>query len=295
MAKDTNDITREYLDQILIEQRIIGSVLPEIHTEIFGMPFDSPVMTPAFSHMHKPGPDGDSPMIAYAKAAKELNILNWVGMESNETMKEILETGANTVRIIKPFADHGIILDQIQFAEAHGAVAVGIDVDHVFGYDGKYDIVDGMEMGPVTVSDLAHYADATELPFVIKGILSVEDAKKACDAGADGIVVSHHHGRIPSGIAPLMVLPEICELMEGKNMTIFVDCHIDDGVDAFKALALGADAVSVGRGMMDGLTKEGKIGVVKKIQKMNEELITIMGYTGFSRISEIEDSVLWNL
>lgn len=295
MSRDTNELTREYMDQILIEQRIIGAVLPDIRTTIFGMEFDSPIMTPAFSHMHKTGPDGDTPMIAYAKAAKELNILNWVGMESNESCEEILATGAKTVRIIKPFADHGIIRDQIRFAEEHGAAAVGIDVDHVFGYDGKYDVVDGYEMGPITLSDLRKFADASSLPFIVKGILGTEDAKKACDAGVDGIVVSHHHGRIPSGIAPLMVLPEIRELMDRKKMTIFVDCHMDDGVDAFKALALGADAVSVGRGMMDALMNEGKEGVVSKIRKMNEELTTIMGYTGFSKVSEIDDSVLWNL
>jgi len=90
-----------------------------------------------------------------------------------------------------------------------------------------------------------------------------------------------------------MVLPDIADALKGSGIQIFADCHIDSGVDAFKAIALGADAVSVGRAMMRGLSEEGAQGVVKKIKSMNTELITVMGYTGFSKVKDIEPSVLW--
>ena len=98
-------------------------------------------MMPAFSHLNKVLKDGKKPMLEYARAAKKLNTVNWVGMEPNEEYAEIAAEGARTVRIIKPFADHNIILDEIQFAIKHGAIAVGVDIDHVPGTDGKYDVV----------------------------------------------------------------------------------------------------------------------------------------------------------
>ena len=77
-----------------------------------------------------------------------------------------------------------------------------------------------------------------------------------------------------------MALQEIRRAMPQTAMKIFVDCSIETGYDAFKALALGADAVSVGRGILPGLLKEGKEGVIKKVNRMNEELSEMMGYTG---------------
>ena len=290
---DVNDVTREYIDSIMIEERLIDAVLPSIKVNIFGEEFDTPIMTPAFSHMHAKNEDEEDPMVAYSRAAKECNAVNWVGMEPNEIVGKMMETGARTIRIIKPFADHSIIRDQMAFAEEHNAFALGIDVDHVFGYNGAYDVCDGYQMGPITQQDIREFVQATKLPFVIKGVLSVHDALKCADCGVKGIVVSHHHGRLPSAVPPLMVLPDIADALKGSGIQIFADCHIDSGVDAFKAIALGADAVSVGRAMMRGLSEEGAQGVVKKIRSMNTELITVMGYTGFQKVKDIEPSVLW--
>jgi len=82
------------------------------------------------------------------------------------------------VRIIKPFANHSIIIDQIKFVEEQGAVAVGIDIDHVPGTDGKYNVVDGIPMGSVLLEDLKEYVKIAEIPFVAKGVLSVQDSIK---------------------------------------------------------------------------------------------------------------------
>ena len=127
--EDANVHNRNYLDNILVEMRAIDSILPDKHKKIFGIEFDSPIMMPAFSHLNKVGKDGKKPMLEYAKAAKALNILNWVGMEPDDEFKEIMDIGAKTVRIIKPFADHDIIFEQIEFAKKCGAIAVGIDID----------------------------------------------------------------------------------------------------------------------------------------------------------------------
>lgn len=293
-ADDANVFNRSYLDSIHVEMRVIDAVEPSLKTTIFGEEFASPIMMPAFSHLNKVGKDGRKPMQEYARAAKELNTLNWVGMEPDEEYAEIAAEGARTVRIIKPFADHSIILNQIRFAIEQGAIAVGVDIDHVPGTDGKYDVVDGIPLGPVMLSDLKAFVKAAgTVPFVAKGVLSVQDAVKCKEAGCQAIIVSHHHGRIPFGIAPLMVLPRIKEALKGSGISIFVDCGIDSGYDAYKALALGADAVAVGRGILKPLLQQGSAGVKEKIQKMNEQLSELMMYTCVKDTRSFDASVLY--
>lgn len=292
-ADDANVYNRNYLDSIHLEMRVINSVEPDLSVSIFGEKYSSPIMTPAFSHLNKVGADGKRPMVQYAEAAAQMQVLNWVGMEPDSDFKEILESGAKTVRIIKPFADHSEIIKQMEFAKAHGAVAVGVDVDHIAGTNGKYDVVDGIPMGPVLLEDLKTYVKAAGLPFIAKGILSVQDALLAKEVGCAGIVVSHHHGRIPFGIAPAQILPKIRQTLEGSGITIFADCGVDTGYDAYKLLALGADAVSVGRGILAPLLKEGRDGVVNKMTKMNEELSELMMYTGVKDTKSFDPSVLY--
>ena len=134
--------------------------------------------------------------------------------------------------------------------------------------------------------------NAASIPFIAKGVLSVQDACKAANAGCAGIVISHHHGRIPYGIPPLALLPDIKKALQDKDVKIFVDCGMNSGYDAYKALALGADAVSVGRGILSPLLKDGSQGVINKIQRMNEELKQLMMYTGIANTSSFDASVI---
>lgn len=292
-ADDANVYNRTYLDNIHVEMRAIDATQPVLDCEIFGEKFSSPIMMPAFSHLNKVGKDGKNPMVQYAESALELNVLNWVGMEPNDEYAEIAEVGARTVRIIKPFMDHEKIIDEIKFAEEHGAIAVGIDIDHVPGTDGKYDVVDGFPLGPVMQEDLEKYVASTKLPFVAKGVLSMQDAVKARDAGCKAIVVSHHHGRIPFGIAPAQILPRIKKALTGSSVEIFADCSIDTGYDAYKLLALGADAVSVGRGILGPLLKEGADGVTNKVLEMNQQLSELMMYTDVKDVYSFDETVLY--
>lgn len=291
-ADDANVINRAYLDHLLVEMRVVDAQLPDLETEIFGRTYALPIMMPAFSHLNKVGKDGRKPMTEYALAARELNVLNWVGMEPDDVYGEIAKTGADTVRIIKPFADHEMIMQQMEYARNHGAVAVGIDIDHIAGKDGGYDVVDGLPLGPVLQEDLKAYAEAAKLPFIAKGVLSVSDALKCKDAGCKAIVVSHHHGRIPFGMPPVAVLPGIVKALKGSGMLIFVDCGIDSGYDAYKALALGADAVAVGRDILKPLLKEGKDGVVAKVNEMKQQLAELMLYTGICDTRSFDPTVI---
>ena len=126
----------------------------------------------------------------------------------------------------------------------------------------------------------------------MKGVLSVRDAEKCLEAGVRGIVVSHHHGIMEYAVPPLMILPRIAEAVGGK-MPIFVDCGIATGYDAFKALALGATAVCVGRAVLGPLKESGAEGAAKYIRQMTRELAGVMARTGCADLSSIDRSVIW--
>lgn len=291
---DANANTRAYMDSIWVEERLIDAVSPDLSMELYGKKFNTPIMTPAFSHLKVYGEGRKNGLLEYTEAARRMGAVNWIGMGENEEFGEILAVGGDTIRIVKPYADRDKVASQFAYAEANGAFAIGVDIDHTFGSDGQDDLVVGERMRPQTMADIAEYVKGTKLPFVIKGVLSVRDAVKCAEAGVKGIVVSHHHGRLPYAVPPLMVLPEIVREVGGKyGMKIFVDCSIDRGSDAYKALALGADAVSVGRAMMPALESRGVEGVMEKIEEMNRELAMTMAFTGAKTLSEIDPTTLW--
>ena len=291
-VSDANEITARYMDSILIEERLIDSVKADVSTTILGEQFRSPVLTPAFSHLGCYDGREHNGLEEYSMATRECNMLNFVGMMENDMFQKIIDTGAKTVRIVKPYADNGKVRDQFQFAEAAGAFGIGMDIDHIFGMTG-YDIVVGETMAAQTTDMLRSYVESTKLPFVVKGVLSVADAVKCKEIGVKAIIVSHHHGRLPYAVPPMMVLPEIKEALAGSGVEIFLDCGISTGADVYKALALGADAVAVGRSMLPHLEKGGTQGVVKFLNNVADELRYIMSSTGFSKVSEIDDSALY--
>ena len=288
---DANIITAKYMDSILIKQRLIDSVVADTKITMFGEEFYSPVMTPAFSHLKSFGGREKTGLEEYSVAAKELNILNFVGMMENDDFEKIVRTGARTIRIVKPYADNGKVRDQMQFAAEAGAFGIGMDIDHIFGENGT-DVVVGEEMAVQTSEMLRSYIESTSLPFVVKGVLSPEDAVKCADLGAAAIIVSHHHGRLPYAVPPMKVLPEIKAALEGRDMKIIVDCGIESGSDVYKAIALGADAAAVGRSMLPSLQENGIEGVKSFITKVTNELRFAMSCTGFPDVASVDDSCL---
>ena len=288
---DANEITARYMDSILVEERFIDSVAADIKTEFLGETFDMPVMTPAFSHLGNYNGRELTGLEEYSLAAKECNILNFCGMMENDMFKRIADTGAKTVRIVKPYADNGKVRDQFAFAEEAGAFGIGMDIDHIFGENG-YDVVVGEDMAAQTTDMLRSYVESTKLPFVVKGVLSVSDALKCAEIGAKAIIVSHHHGRVPYAVPPMKILPKIKEALKGKDVQIIVDCGIATGADVYKCLALGADAAAVGRSMLPALEKDGVQGVTGFIRKVGSELRYMMSSTGFATTKDIDDSAL---
>ena len=169
-------------------------------------------------------------------------------------------------------------------------LVVGMDIDHAFNGKGGYDHVLGLPMHAKTSAQLREYVRASERHFLVKGVLSARDAEKCVEAGVQGIVVSHHHGIMPDAVPPLMILPEIVKAVDHR-IPVFVDCGFESGLDVFKALALGADAVSVGRHLMGFLAGE-EGAVAARIREMTGELRSLMARTGAGSLKEIDPSVI---
>ena len=288
---NSNDITRSYFDSLLIEMRHIDAVLPDTTLNLFGETFDTPIMTAALSHLNRCHPDG---LVELARGAKAANAITFFGIGPDEEAMGITATGARAVSIIKTYADDSIVFHKIALAEKCGCLAVGMDFDHGFNGKGEYDILAGQQMTGKTLDNLKQYVAATKLPFILKGVLSVQDTLKCIEAGVAGIIVSHHAGLMASAVPPLLILPKIVEAAAGR-LKIFVDCGIQNGCDAFKALALGADAVCVGRPLMPPLTESGAEGVKNTIQEYTAELKGFMARTCSPSITQIDKGLIWRL
>ncbi|HET8813337.1 MAG TPA: alpha-hydroxy-acid oxidizing protein [Solirubrobacterales bacterium] len=140
--------------------------------------------------------------------------------------------------------------------------------------------------------DLAGLREMTSLPILIKGIQHVDDAREAVRRGVDGIVVSNHGGRqVDGAIASLEALPAIAEAV-GDELTILFDSGVRGGADVLKALALGADAVCLGRPYVWGLALDGQAGVEAVLKMVLAELDLTMALCGLTRPEEIGPELL---
>ncbi len=292
MTGGSDAITRQYLNSLLIEMRLVGSGLASTEAEAFGLRLDTPIMLGAFGGYPMLG---ENALLQEAQAAAETNTVLWLGgFQPEEDVAQCVALGAKTVKVIKPYQDSARFLGEAKRAEALGCVAVATDLDHAYnkktgGYDA--DPKEGTLFGPKSVEELAEAVNQLHVPLVVKGVLSVSDAVNCQKAGVRYILLSHHHSIMDYAVPPVMLLPEIRKAV-GQDMTIIVDCGIDTGTEAFKALALGADLVCSARAVMKALRKGGKDGAVDWIRQNTALLRTYLNRTGSPDICHIDPTVL---
>lgn len=144
----------------------------------------------------------------------------------------------------------------------------------------------------ITWEDLKFLRGHTKLPILLKGILHPDDARKAVDYGMDGIIISNHGGRqVDGSISTFEALPKIAEAIN-KRIPILLDSGVRGGADVFKALALGANAVCIGRPYVYGLTLGGEEGVKQVLRNFLADFELTMGLAGCKNIAEISREVL---
>jgi isopentenyl diphosphate isomerase/L-lactate dehydrogenase-like FMN-dependent dehydrogenase len=201
----------------------------------------------------------------------------------------IKRAGGFGIPFIKP-REQSEIISRLQLAQEAGAFAAGVDVDGAGLVIMK---MLGQPVGPKSPAEIKELTTSTELPFIVKGIMTVDEAEMAVEAGAKGIVVSNHGGRVldhTPGAAD--VLPEIVEAVKGQ-VVIMVDGGVRTGTDVLKYLALGADCVLVGRPVIIGAVGGYAEGVQLTIDKLTAELKQAMILTGCADLASINETVIF--
>ena len=200
-------------------------------------------------------------------------------------VQAILENFGHSVIICKPRKDLDFIKLRYQLAVEAGILGIGTDVD---GIGLKTFTSLGQATTPKTSSELTELSQTHDLPFVVKGILSVSDALKAVEAGATHIIVSSHGGRIGDSFPlPMDVLPHIKKAV-GDKAIILVDGAIRSGSDVIKAIALGADAVLIGRPVAIHAVGGGYEAVTAYLNTIKGQIQAQMLLLGVSSIKELQ-------
>ncbi|WP_297212719.1 MULTISPECIES: alpha-hydroxy-acid oxidizing protein [Thermodesulfovibrio] len=219
--------------------------------------------------------------------------IGWTGDGADPLMygsgiEAIKKNNGKGIPIIKPRAQ-GEIIRRIKLAEEAGAIAVGVDID---GAGLITMALKGQPVSPKSPKELEELVKSTSLPFILKGIMTLREAKIAYEIGAKAIVVSNHGGRIldhTPGVAE--VLPEIADSLKGK-LTIIADGGVRSGVDVLKMLALGAEAVLIGRPVVVAVFGNGREGLKLYFNNIKNELAQAMLLTGVSSVTNVPRDIL---
>lgn len=197
--------------------------------------------------------------------------------------------GGLGIPTVKPW-NYDAIQEKMELVKDAGAFAVAMDIDAA-----GLPFLKNMTppAGSKSVEELKEIIDAAGVPFIVKGVMTVKGALKAKEAGAAAIIVSNHGGRVLDQCpATAEVLGEIVDAV-GDSMKVLVDGGIRSGVDVFKALALGADAVVIARPFVTAVYGGEEEGVQAYIKKIADELEDTMAMCGVHSLAEINEDCIW--
>lgn len=170
-------------------------------------------------------------------------------------------------------------------------VGVGMD-DEVLRTEGAPGFLAKARSMPPTWDDIAWIHSVTHLPLILKGIMTGEDAALAMELGVDGVIVSNHGGRnIDCTLASIEALPEVVEAVAGRA-AVLLDSGVRRGTDVLKALALGAQAVLIGRPVLWGLAVDGEAGVRRVFEILRDEIDTALAQLGRPSVASVDRSMV---
>ena len=227
-------------------------------------------------------------------ACAEAGIAAFTGDGTNPAVMEaaaeaLKKNGGCGVPTVKPW-NTDTIREKMELVKAADPFAIAMDIDAA-GLPFLKNLTP--PAGSKTVEELKEISAMAGKPFILKGIMTVSGALKALEAGASGIVVSNHGGRVLDQCpSTAEVLPAIVDAVGGR-MTVLVDGGIRTGMDVFKALALGADAVLIGRPFVTMVYGGGAEGVQVYVDKLKAELSDTMAMCGAHSLSDIKRSMIY--
>jgi 4-hydroxymandelate oxidase len=322
----TLDANRRAFDEQAIRYRVLVDVSRrDLSLSLFGARAAAPLVVAPMAFQRLAHPDGE---LATARAADALGIPMTLSTFSTVSLEEVRAATSGPLWFqLYVHQDRGITKGLVQRAAAAGYSVLVLTVDvpeigrrerderNAFrlspalrvanflpgvsdplqeGADGSglANFVNGMRDASLSWKDLDWLASLSPLPLVIKGVVRADDARRAVEHGASGIVVSNHGGRqLDTAVPSLRALPEVADAV-GDAVVVMMDGGIRRGTDVVKALALGARAVMVGRPMLWALALEGEAGVRRALTLLVNELDLAMALAGAPRLSDISRDLL---
>jgi isopentenyl diphosphate isomerase/L-lactate dehydrogenase-like FMN-dependent dehydrogenase len=299
--------------------RMVDTQNIDTHTELLGTKMKSPIVIAPVGSQNAFHADGE---LATARAARTHDTLQILSNVSTHSIEDVRAArGAPVGFQLYPTNDWSIASTMLKRAEKAGAEFVVLTVDlnsasnrvllgqyiraderdcsacHSAGpdawlqskpmYSGTGATTAGFDNASMTWEFVERLKAATTMKVIVKGIVTAEDAILCVQHGADAVYVSNHGGRAEaSGWGALESLPEVVEAVDSA-VPVLVDSGFRRGTDIFKALALGADAVCIGRAYIWGLAAFGQPGVEKVIEILNAELRMVMGQMGTGSLADI--------
>ena len=302
-------------------RRLVDATTADLKTEVFGATWDMPIYVSAVGAQQAFHPDGELATARAAKAQKAMQMLSTVSSKSVEDVAKALGTPP-WYQLYMP-ASWPDTEKMVQRVEAAGCPVLVWTIDLLAGRNAettarlaRQDTRDCMschvvppiggsavirnrtrpmfsglsgEMNPPAAdwTYVDRLKKMTKMKLLLKGIDTAEDAKLAMDHGADGVIVSNHGGRATeTGRGTIDILPQVVDVLRGR-IPVFVDGGFRRGTDIYKALAIGARAVGIGRPYIYGLSSFGQEGVERVLEILRAELTLTMRQCGTPSIAKI--------
>jgi 4-hydroxymandelate oxidase len=313
------NVNREGFARIQLRpRRLVDTTNVDLSVELFGQRFDIPIFIAPCGAQGAFHAEGE---VAVARAARSRNALQILSTVTNFSVEDVTAArGAPIWFQLYPTSDWELTRAMIKRAEAAGCTALALTVDiparnlepivrfnrdgnavcqacHEPGLAGAYRAkpmfdaanLQGMRMGIAGLNwDYVELLkETTSMRVLVKGIATGEDAARCIEHGADGVIVSNHGGRAEdSGRASIDCLPEVVAAVRGR-VPVIVDSGFRRGTDIFKALALGATGIGIGRPYLWGLGAFGEAGVDRVLEILTRELRIVMQQMGTASLRDI--------
>ena len=270
---------------------------PDVSFELFGHRFVAPIFAAPLGSIdlhYGPKYKDQQYNSILVKVAAEYGIMALTGdgvdpdimISAVEDMKKVGGMGCPTT---KPWNKEAVFA-KLDILNEAGIFAAAMDVD---GAGLPFLKAMNPNAGSKSVDEMKEIVSYAKMPFIIKGIMTVAGAEKAVESGAAAIVVSNHGGRVQGGVpSTAEVLPAIAQAVKGK-ISILVDGGIRSGVDVFRALALGADGVLIGRPLLPMIYAAGEEGFKVYMDKIIGELKSTMTMCGAASLKDITRDKVW--